>query len=100
MQPRCVRRHLPSPLSAQDGRSQRVRPPASPMMNCQTRSFERVQVILKIDMCPLRDHARIVNVVAHRFPVSGLDGALMPHGRLIYPIVVTRRIGFGLLSTD
>ena len=51
-------------------------------------------------MCPLRDHAPIVNVVGHRFPVSGLDGALMPHGRLIYPIVVTRRIGLGLLSTD
>jgi hypothetical protein len=33
MQPRCVRRHLQSPLSAQDGRSRRVRPPADPMMN-------------------------------------------------------------------
>jgi len=55
---------------------------------------------IKIDMCPLRDHAPIVNVVGHRFTASDLDGALKPHGRLIYPIVVTRRIGFGLLSTD
>jgi hypothetical protein len=42
----------------------------------------------------------IANVVGHRFPASGLNGALKPYDRLINPIIVTPRIGFGPLTAD
>ena len=38
--------------------------------------------------------------VSDRVPATGLDGTLKPYDRLIDPIVVTQRIGFGLLTTD
>jgi hypothetical protein len=47
-----------------------------------------------------RHHAPVANVVGHRFPASGLGGALMPHRSLVYPIIVPRGIGLGLLTTD
>ena len=31
---------------------------------------------------------------------TGLDGTLKPYDRAVDPIVVTHRIGFGLLTTD
>jgi hypothetical protein len=51
-------------------------------------------------MCPLRDHAPGVNLVSDRVFVTGFGGALKPYDGLVDPIVVTRRIGLGLLTTD
>jgi hypothetical protein len=51
-------------------------------------------------MCPLRDHAPGVYLVSDRIPVMGFGGALKPYNGLVDPIVVTRRIGLGLLTTD
>jgi hypothetical protein len=47
-----------------------------------------------------QNHASIANVIGHRFPASGLDGALKPYDRLIYPVVVTHRISLSFLTTD
>lgn len=40
-----------------------------------------------------------MNFVSDRAFVARLDGALKPHDRLIYPIIVTRGIGLSLLAT-
>jgi hypothetical protein len=37
---------------------------------------------------------------SYRFPASGLEGALKPHDRLIYPIIVTRKIGLRLRTAE
>jgi hypothetical protein len=42
----------------------------------------------------------LLNRMSDRVPSTGLDGTLKPHDRLIDPIVVMRRSGFGLLTTD
>ena len=51
-------------------------------------------------MCPLRDHAPGVNLVSDRVFVTCFGGALKPYDGMVDPIVVTRRIGLGLLTTD
>jgi hypothetical protein len=40
------------------------------------------------------------NSVSYPVTATGLDGTLKPYDRAIDPIVVKRRIGFGLLTTD
>ena len=41
-----------------------------------------------------------LNRMSDRVPSTGFDGTLKPHDRLVDPIVVMRRIGFGVLTTD
>jgi hypothetical protein len=48
---------------------------------------------------PLRNHTPGVNPVSDRVCAAALNGALMPYDRPIYPVVVTHRIGLGLLTT-
>jgi hypothetical protein len=43
----------------------------------------------------LRNHVSVANLMSDRVSVTGLDGALKPHDRLVDPIVVTHRIGLG-----
>jgi hypothetical protein len=47
----------------------------------------------------LRNHVFVVILVSDRVSVVVLDSALKPHNRLVYPIIVTRRISLGLLAT-
>jgi hypothetical protein len=46
-------------------------------------------------MCLLRYHSPVVNFVADCDISTGFDGALVPYGRLVNPMVVVPRIGLG-----
>ena len=48
----------------------------------------------------LRNHASVLNLVSNNLSVTGLDGTLKPYDRLADPVVVTRQIGLGFLTTD
>jgi hypothetical protein len=48
----------------------------------------------------LRNHAPVLNLASNCVSVTGLDGTLKPYDRLLDPVVVTRRIGLGFLTTD
>jgi hypothetical protein len=49
---------------------------------------------------PALESCAVVNLGSDSVIVTGGDGALMPYDGLVDPIVVTRRIGLGLLATD
>jgi hypothetical protein len=48
----------------------------------------------------LRDHDPLLNLVSDNAFSAGADGALKPYDSLIDPMVVMRRIGLCLLTTD
>jgi hypothetical protein len=48
----------------------------------------------------LRDHVPVLNLVSDSAFLTGADGALKPYDSLIDPMVVIRRIGLCLLTTD
>ena len=48
----------------------------------------------------LGDHAPVLNQVSDGASSAGADGALKPYDSLIDPMVVMRRIGLCLLTTD
>jgi hypothetical protein len=48
----------------------------------------------------LRDHGPLLNLVSDNAFSTGTDGPLKPYDSLIDPMVVMRRIGLCLLTTD